>query len=391
MATRRTRRGGPAVTLREIARAIAVQQTPPAILQAAVDGAKQALQTDVTFGAIASQENGAYSMSATHGAFGPRFREIVIPPMIGLGGRVAVVRRPMAVHDYLTDRVITKDFVDIVVREEGLRGIACVPVIASTGVEALLYAGLRSPGFLADNALDTLEEISNYAGIAIDQALAHARREELGLLRERQRLAADLHDSVAQVLFTIGVEAKRSRVDGDPARLQGALSEIESLAAEAGRELRETLHRINAVPESLALEAVLEAEARLFETATDRTVRIICRGTSRSISQPHESVICDVVREGLRNAAKHTVAELIVVHLYYGDDDVRLAVQTDGAGTRPGALGAGADLDREYANAERGGLALLRPRVEVLRGRLELELGEEGETVLRVRLPYAAA
>jgi signal transduction histidine kinase len=287
--------------------------------------------------------------------------------------------------------LITKDFVDIVVHEEGLRGIACVPVIASTGVEALLYAGLRSAGFLADNALDTLEEISNYAGIAIDQALAQARREELGLLRERQRLAADLHDSVAQVLFTIGVEAKRSRVDGDPALLQGALSEIESLAAQAGRELRETLHRINAVPESLALEAVLEAEARLFETATDRTVRIICRGTSRSISQLHESVICDVVREGLRNAVKHTATGLIVVHLYYGDDEVRLAVQTDGTGTRPGAFGAGADLDRGYATAERGGLALLRPRVEVLRGRLELELGEEGETVLRVQLPYAAA
>lgn len=85
------------MTLREIARAIAVQQTPPAILQAAVDGAKHALQTDVTFGASASQENDAYSMSATHGAFGPRFREIVILPT-GSAARTDLCSFPGRTH-----------------------------------------------------------------------------------------------------------------------------------------------------------------------------------------------------------------------------------------------------------------------------------------------------
>lgn len=380
------------MTLREIARTIAVQETAPDILRAAVDGAKEILHTDVTFAAIASQEDNDYLISATHGAFGRRFREIVIPPMIGLGGRVAVTRRPMAVHDYLTDRSITKHFVDIVVREEGLRGIACVPIDASTGVEALLYAGLRSPGFLADQTLETLEHIASYAGIAIDQALAQARREELGLLRERQRLAADLHDSVAQALFTIGVEAKHSRVAGDPARLMGALAEIESLASQAGRELRETLHRINAIPEALALEAVLEAEARLFESAAHRTVRVIRRGTARSLPELYESLVFDMVREGLRNAVKHADAQLIVIHLYYGADEVRVTVQTDCTCDRLHSPRVRRDLARRRADGEdakRGGLTLLRERVEVVRGRLELELGEEGETILRLRLPHA--
>lgn len=378
------------MTLRKTARTIAVQETAPAILQAAVDGAKEILQTDVTFGAAASHDSDAYLISSTNGPFGRRFREIVIPPMFGLGGRVAVTRRPMAVHDYLTDRSITRHFVDIVVREEGLRGIACVPVDASTGVEALLYAGLRTPGFLADHALETLEQIASYAGIAIDQALAHARREELGLLRERQRLAADLHDSVAQVLFTIGVEAKRSRVEGDPAQLIGALTEIESLAAYAGRELRETLHRINAIPESLALEAVLEAEARLFESGGHRTVKVICRGTARSLPELYETLVCDVVREGLRNAVKHVDAQLIVIHLYYGTDEVRVTVQTDGSCDHLHSPRVRDELESGCAERDstRGGLALLRERVEVVRGTLELELGEEGETILRLRLPH---
>jgi signal transduction histidine kinase len=368
------------VTLSHIAQTIAVEENPATILQAAVDGAYEALQTDVTFGAVASTDRSAYLISAMHGAFGRRFREIVIPPTIGLGGRVAIEQRPMAVHDYLTDPSITKHFVDIVVGEERLRGIACVPVSVSTGVEALLYAGLRSPGYLSGRALETLEHIANYAGIASEQALAQSRREELGLLRERQRIATALHDSVAQSLFTIGVEARRSHHAANPQQLIGALREIEELAGDARRELREALHRINAVPESLALEAVLEAEARLFQRAANCTIRVVRSGTSRSLPEAFETLICDAVREGMRNAVKHTNAKLIVVHVSYDLDEVRATVQADG---RPSP--ASDDLGEPEALG--CGLALLRERAAAVRGVLELELGEDGETVLRLRLP----
>jgi len=365
------------VTLQEVARRIAVREDIPSILQVAVDGVRELLGTDAAFAAAARRDLNAYAMSATSGTTTAAFKELVIPPMQGLGGRVASLRRPMAVYDYLTDGSISRDFVDIVVHEEGLRGIACVPVVTTLGVEALLYIAIRRPGYLAHRqALDTLIQVATYAGVAIDQTWGHARQRELCVLRERQRLASVLHDSVAQTLFAIGVEAKRTAADAHAEPLADALASIASLASRAGQELREALHRINEIPSRLSLAVALDAEARAFEQRANLTVRVVTGGEPRSLSDVYETLICDTVHEAVRNAAKHTSAQLVVVHLRYGDNDVGLTVQSD----RPVACSDG-------PLTPQGGLALLRARAQALRGDLELVLSEEGEPIVRLSLP----
>jgi signal transduction histidine kinase len=365
------------LTLHAIIRRIAVQEDAPSILQAAVDGVHDVLGTDAAFAASARRDRNAYVMTTTRGTFTPAFGELVIPPMAGLGGRVASLRRPMAVHDYLTDASISRDFVDVV-DEEGLRGVACVPVRTMLGITALLYVGIRTPGYLADRALDTLAEVATYAGVAIDQASGQARQRELSALRERQRLASSLHDSVAQTLFAIGVEAKRSRSGEDPVLLADALAEIATLASHAGQELRDTLHRINEIPSRMSLAVALDAEARAFELLGDLTVRVVTDGEARPLPDAHETLICDTVHEGVRNAVKHGGAQLVVVHVRYGEADVAVTVQSD----RPVAHEPG------EAPRPRGGLRLLGARAQALRGGLEFVLGEEDEAIVRLTLPH---
>ncbi len=367
------------MTLHDVARRVAVRQDADSILKAAVDGAGELLGTDAAFAATARRDPNVYVMGATRGTTTPAFQDIAIPLMAGLGGRVASLRRPMAVHDYLTDDSITREFVDVVVHQEGLRGIACVPVPTALGVDSLLYVAIRSPGFLGDRALDTLAAIGTFAGIAMDQARGNERQREINVLRERQRLATALHSSVAQTLFTIGVEAKRTREAGDPVRLADALTSIETLASQAGAELRDTLHHINEVPSRLRLAVALDAEARAFEQLGDVSIRVVTAGESRPLPEAHETLICDTVHEGIRNAIKHGGAHLVVVHLGYGERELSLTVQSD----QPVA----ADADAA-ASSGRGGLALLRGRAEALRGRLEFVLGEEGEAIVRLQLPY---
>jgi signal transduction histidine kinase len=83
-------------------------------------------------------------------------------------------------------------------------------------------------------------------------AAARERERELARLRERERLACSLHDSVAQSLFAIGIAAQQSRDAGDPDILSERLDEIERIAADALAELREALARIGA-PDGLVL------------------------------------------------------------------------------------------------------------------------------------------
>jgi signal transduction histidine kinase len=344
-----------------------------------VDGVRELLGTDTAFADALRRDRNIYEMSATSGITAPAFTELLIEPMHGLGGRVASLRRPIAVDDYLTDDSITRDYVDVVVHQEGLRGMACAPVMTTLGVEGLLYVGIRTPGLLADRALETLDQVATFAGIAMDQARGQARQRELCVLRERQRLASALHDSVAQTLFAIGVEAKPRKDDCDPEHLADALSSIASLASRAGQELREALHKINEIPSRLSLAVALDAEARAFERLGDLTVRVVTGGEPKPLPDVYDTLICDTVREGVRNAAKHGGAQLVVVHLRYGERDLGLTVQSD----RP--------ADADVSLTPRGGLALIRARAQALRGYLELLLGEEGEAIVRVGLPYYGA
>lgn len=111
--------------------------------------------------------------------------------------------------------------------------MACVPVNGPDRIEALLYTGTRAAGPPADQTLRTLELVATQAELSLHQEAVRKQETELAMLRDRQRIATQLHDSVAQMLFTIGAAAHYARQRGDPAALTAALEEIENTAAQA--------------------------------------------------------------------------------------------------------------------------------------------------------------
>jgi signal transduction histidine kinase len=363
-----------------IARAVGLQQTTPEILVASAQISRRILGTDSTFMAVADR-TGAYPMSITDGIRDPRFREITIRPATGLGGVVLLRGRPHRVADYLHDPTISRDFVHVVCDVEGLRGMACVPVSGPDRIEALLYAGARVAGPPPDQTLRMLELVAAHAELSLHQAAVRQQETELAVLRDRQRLAIQLHDSVAQMLFTIGVAAHYARQQTDPAVLAAALEEIESTAAQARCELRTLLHRLSQPSEGLAFEARLAGEARLFETTTGCRVKLTQRGERRDIPPPVEDLVIDTAVEGLRNAVKYAQARAATLHLAYQPEAVTLVLR---AGTQIPPL----PQPRQPGQASAGsGLSMLRQRAAQFRGTLELTCDPAGHTVLRLELP----
>jgi signal transduction histidine kinase len=363
-----------------IARTLGVQQTTPQILTASTRISRQILGADSTFMAVADG-TGAYPMLITDGIRDARFREITVRPAAGLGGQVLLLGRPHRVADYICDPTISRDFVYFVCDVEGLRGMACVPVNGPDRIEALLYTATRIAGPPADQTLQTLELVAAQAELSLQQTAAREQAVELAMLRDRQRLATELHDSVAQMLFTIGVAARYARQQDDPAALTAALEEIESTAAQARRELRASLRRLSQPNEGVAFEARLAGEARLFERTTGCRVKITGRGERRDIPQPVEDLLIDTALEGLRNAVKYTQAQIAIVHLAYERDTVILVLQAGTQVVRPMDSGA-----TQLAGTG-AGLWMMRQRVAQLRGTLELTRDQDGQTVLRVELP----
>lgn len=363
-----------------IARTVGFQQTAPEILSACAQVSRRILGVDSAFAAVAGPV-GAYPMSITDGISDARFGEIIIRPGIGLGGQVLLRRRPHRVADYLHDPTISRDFVHVVCDVEGLHGMACVPVNGADGIEALLYASTRTAGPPPDQMLRTLELVAAHAELALHEAAVRKQEIELAMLRDRQRIATQLHDSVAQMLFTIGVAAHYARQRDDPAALTAALEEIEDTAAQARSELRATLHRLSQPADGLAFEARLAGEARLFERTTRCQVKITARGERRDVPQPVEDLLIDTALEGLRNAVKYTQAQAATLHLAYQAEAVTLVLQAGTQSLRPAHPG-------EKVHASTGaGLTMLRQRAAHLRGTLELTCDPGGLTVLRLEVP----
>lgn len=361
-------------------RSIALQESPLDILRAAMEATGDIVPDGLVFGAI--PDGDGLRIRTPRMTRDPRFESIRVRRGIGLGGFVWEQGELAAVDDYANDPRITHDFREIVSGGEGLFGIVCVPVIVGGRVCGLLYGGRHQTGALGGRAIRRLEDAAHYAAIGMENASARRRALEIQRLRDRERLAHQLHDSVAQMLFGIGVAAQQSLLDKDPTRLLDAMKEIETTASLARRELRQTLEQLSECDEGLGFEARLEGEIRLLETTTGCTTRVARSGAPRPLPDGVEDLVIDTLVEGVRNAIKHAGASFVLASLEYEEAGVKLAVQSE-ATDMPAAprspCGTGC------------GIAALDRRAGRLGGSASLIDGEAGMKVLRLRVPTAVA
>jgi DNA-binding CsgD family transcriptional regulator len=150
---------------RESVAHLALARQPDMILAEAVAAARRLTRTDTAFAAVL-RKSGSYAITARDGLTDPRWDQIRVTTGRGMGGQVLAERRPYACSDYLRDTRITNDY-RVVVSGEGLRGLACVPIMSQDSVAALLYAGDRRVGGIGDRIIDGLTRIADMAGVGL--------------------------------------------------------------------------------------------------------------------------------------------------------------------------------------------------------------------------------
>jgi signal transduction histidine kinase len=161
---------------------------------------------------------------------------------------------------------------------------------------------------------------------------------EAGVMAERERLAAEIHDTLAQGFTSILMllQAAEPRLGEDPG---GARRQI-GLAVRTAREnLAEARALVAAVPpaalgDSSLDEAVRRLAGRLGEEL-DLDTECVVSGQPRRLAARSEVVLLRAAQEGLANVRKHAKAGSVAVTLDYGATAVRLEVRDDGTGFDP--------------------------------------------------------
>lgn len=203
------------------------------------------------------------------------------------------------------------------------------------------------------------------------QAELVSRARDDGVTQERQRLAREIHDTIAQSLAGIVTQLEAS-VGGE--RQQRALE----LAREALREARRSV--LDLAPPALeeaTLPAALESLARDRGPGAGVQAEVTITGDPVPLHPEVESTVLRVSQESLTNTAKHARASRVGVTLSYAGDEIVLDVRDDGVGFDP----------RRPVGRSAFGLRGMRQRVERLAGTLTLESSPGSGTAVSVRLP----
>ncbi|MEV0409107.1 sensor histidine kinase [Actinoallomurus sp. NPDC050550] len=233
------------------------------------------------------------------------------------------------------------------------------------------------------------------------QLLTQAR--EAGVSDERQRMAREIHDTLAQGLTGIITQLQAAEQFADDQALwRRHVQAATRLARESLSEARRSVHALR--PEALETARLSEALAGVAERWSALhgiEVQVTTTGTARPMPPEVDVALLRTAQEALANVAKHARATKVGLTLSYMENEVALDVRDNGRGFEPDRFGDGGgppDVGdegprRPDAGAQGGGFGLvaMRQRVESLSGTLQIESEPGVGTAISACIPAAPA
>jgi signal transduction histidine kinase len=217
-----------------------------------------------------------------------------------------------------------------------------------------------------------------------DQLLAQAR--EAGMLDERQRMAREIHDTLAQGLTGIITQlqaAERHGQSQDERRRHIDLAT--QLARDSLTEARRSVQAMQPEPlESARLPEALADVASKWTRIHGVPATVTTTGQPRRIRPDAEITLLRAAQEALVNVARHARAGKVGLTLSYMEDQVNLDICDDGVGFDPQPAGATVPA---RAGGSGYGLLAMRQRVEGVAGTLEVESAPGGGTAISASVP----
>ena len=205
--------------------------------------------------------------------------------------------------------------------------------------------------------------------------------EQLAITQERNRMARELHDTLAHSLSAtaIQIEAAQALAETDAAAGRNMLARALQTTREGLTEARRSLRALRASPvEDLGLPQAVQELAESMAERAGFTLRLFIDKTPENLGPEAEQCVYRVAQEALTNAARHAQAGCVEVALAMEGGRLRLSVIDDGRGFDPAAV-----ADARY------GLRGLRERAEMVGGALVVESSRDKGT--RVAFEMSAA
>lgn len=250
--------------------------------------------------------------------------------------------------------------------------------------------GLETFGVLdvQSNEIDAFDEIDLFTAqtlgdqlaIAIENARLYLETQEMAVLSERNRMAREIHDTLAQGFtgIVLQLEAAEQTLVEDTTKSQEHLNKARQLARDSLNEARRSVWDLRPQAlEQLSLIDTLHQETEKFAQDNQIKTSFHCSRKRPILDRDTENALLRIYQEALNNIRKHAHADNAEIKLSFDEENVYLSIQDDGIG-----FNADRDMDGGF------GLISIRERTRLLGGSLDISSEKGKGTRLDIKIPF---
>ena len=368
--------------LMEVSRSVAAQLDLEPLLQQIVDTATRLVNARMGGLLVLDQDATSYQYFKVSGW---PFQPSGVPSGAGVLGLPIVEGISLRVDDVLQH----PRSLGFPANHPQVQAFLSVPLLRKENSLGALFVGNApdDPAFTVQDE-ELLLAFAAQATIAIENARLYAQADELARLRERQRIAQALHDTVAQMLFKIGLDAEwctNNLATTEDARYR--LQTIRRLAARSSDELRSAIFALRSpyVPSGDGLLELLQERVAEFQAQTGLAATLIVPPDFPSLLALVGEAVYRIVCEALSNVQKHARASAVIVSLRCEGDHITVTIQDDGVGLSRPLATEGDDAELHF------GVATMRQLTRQGQGDFSISNNDDHGVMVKARFPVPGA
>lgn len=241
-----------------------------------------------------------------------------------------------------------------------------VPIIIKAQVYGTIELYYAKPRDFSIEEIDLALMLGNQAALAIENAQLRVASEQAAVLKERNRLARDLHDSVTQSLYSLTLLAEAARrltKSGDLLRVAEAITRLSEIGQQVLKEMRLLVYELRPLAlERVGLIKALQQRLNTVERRAGVTAHLLIKG-ELTLPSPLEPDLYHVIQEALNNVLKHAGATSVTVRISTTLTHLEVEVADNGKG-----------FPRNMAESAWGiGLNSMQERIEKIGGALTID------------------
>ncbi|MBL0385884.1 GAF domain-containing sensor histidine kinase [Tumebacillus sp. ITR2] len=250
-----------------------------------------------------------------------------IPMQVGIVGQVAHLGKPMLIHDAERDtRVLRTE------TQEDTRSLLVVPIHIEDRVVGVMSLGKKQSYAFRDDDVKMMTIFATHAGVAMRNAQYMEEQEKRLLLEERNRLAREIHDGLAQDLASAILQVEMMKRSA-PREMELPLTELQEMVRKTATMVRHSIYSLRPAPYShVGLVPALRAHLDEVRATTGIATHLSAKLQGDRLPSKVSQTVFAICTEAVKNAAKHSKATDLWVTLESDGVTLMVTVKDNGVG-----------------------------------------------------------